>query len=315
MVRSLRRLGGSLANVPVIAVVGRPGAPLSVFTRAELTRLGVRLIKAERARNAFSWFNYANKVVATTIANEIATTENIAWIDSDILFVGEPKGLLLAENEDFAARCDPIMTAVEDGNTKGRAYWTQLCKVTLSNFDELIRIESGGPQGGKVLYFNSGVMIWRRSSAFAYVYADSFRRLLRSRIAQSDGSFFAADQVILNSVVTRARLRWRHMRYQDHHMMFPGLIDGSIAAPPMTESSIIHYSGSLTPPYRDSFIARLTRERPDAARWLAEAEADLHNIRSTKVGALTARWLKAWRGLHWRIYAARTRRCIDVSAD
>ena len=98
-------------------------------------------------------------------------------------------------------------------------------------------------------------------------------------------------------------------------MMFPGLIEGSIAAPPTTESSIIHYSGSLTPPYRDSFLDRLKGERPEAARWLADAEADLTNIRPTAFAGLTARWLKLWRGSRWRIYAARTKRCIDLMPE
>jgi hypothetical protein len=232
MVRSLRAFGGTLAQLPVIAVVGRIGAALSRDTIEEFEKLGVELIHSPHRDNPFPWFNYANKVVAVTLANRICSSKTIAWIDSDILFAAQPDGLILADDEDFAGRCEPIMASVEADSPVNRAYWAALCRVTLSNFDDLIWMDRDN-KAKKILYFNSGAFVWRRSSDFAHTYADAFSRLLKSRIAQKDGSFFAADQIILNGVITRAKLRWRHMRLQDHHMIFPGLLEGEIAAPHM----------------------------------------------------------------------------------
>ena len=42
----------------------------------------------------------------------------MAWIDSDILFAGQPDGLILSEDEDFAGRYDPIMASVEVNSAK-----------------------------------------------------------------------------------------------------------------------------------------------------------------------------------------------------
>ncbi len=310
MVRSLRTFGGALSTLPVIAVVGRIGAPLSRRTVDDLSALGVRLIHSPHRDNPFPWFNYANKIVAVALANRICDTETIAWIDSDILFAGPPEGLKLTDEEDFAGRCEPIMPSVEAGSPRNRNYWYELCRVTGSNFDDLIWLDRD-PQPKKILYFNSGAFVWRRSSDFAAVYADSFRRLLASRIAQSDGSFFAADQIILNSVVTRAKLRWRHMRVEDHHMIFPGLLEGDIAAPHMGRSSILHYSGSLAEPYRPILLARLADECPHLADWLAKEDQRTGDSTIRLANAVFAKALRVWRGFQWRLFERRAIRIAD----
>jgi hypothetical protein len=310
MVRSLRAFGGDLANLPIIAVVGRIGAPLSQHTIDSFASLSVQLIYSPHRDNPFPWFNYANKVVAVTLADRICTTATVAWIDSDILFAGQPDGLILSDDEDFAGRYEPIMASVEAGSTKNKAYWQKLCGVTLATYDDLIWLDREN-KPSKILYFNSGVFVWRRSSAFAATYADAFVRLLKSRIAQPDGSFFAADQIILNGVITRAKLRWRQMRVQDHHMVFPGLLEGDIAAPHMGESSILHYSGSLSDPYRETFVKRLEAETPELAMWLAREQARPHENRGPHHVTLFAKWLKVWRGLQWRLFDRRAIRILD----
>jgi hypothetical protein len=308
MVKSLRTFGGALSQLPLIAVVGRLGAPLGRRTVAELEALGVQLVYSGHKKNPAPWFNYANKVAAVEAANTLAKTETIAWIDSDILFAAQPDGLILSDDEDFAARCDPLLASVERGNPKNERYWRALCDVTSSDYDALIWIPQAG-RADRILLFNSGVFVWRRATDFAQDYAAAFARLLDSRIAQTDGSFFAADQIILNGVVTSSKLRWRHMRYQDHHMVFPGLLTGAVAAPHVGQSSILHYSGSLSEPYRTVFLERLARESPRLAAWLATAEEPLpkHNFLSSNA----ARWLKTWRGLQWRLYARRVIRMTD----
>ena len=314
MVSSLRQFGGALSQLPVIAVVGRIGAPLNPNTISEFSRLGVELVYSPHRNNPAPWFNYANKVVAVSLANETARTETIAWIDSDILFAAQPDGLILTDQEDFAARCEPIMASVEKGSKRNEAYWRALCDVTLSDYEKLIWIDQPN-KPSRILYFNSGVFVWRRRTDFAKTYVDSFARLLKSRIAQVDGSFFAADQIILNGVITRSNLRWRHMRYQDHHIIFPGMLEGAIAAPHVGHSSILHYSGSLAEPYRAVFLDRLTHEVPELATWLASAEAHLTprlgNQHTKTVYRLAAKWLKVWRGLQWRLFERRVVRIAD----
>ena len=310
MIRSLRTFGGEFANLPIIAVVGRLGAPLSVETTKELDKLQVKVIRSPTSDNPFPWFNYSNKVVAVSLANELASTALIAWVDSDIIFARPPTTLRLDDDEDFVARQDPLLKTLESPDDTGSGYWKRLCEVTGSNFNDLIWIGNGGGQSS-LLYFNSGFFAWRRDTKFAVNYHNAFVRLIESRLAQKDGSFFSADQVILNSVIVSSDIRWRHMRIEDHHMMFPGLLEGNAAAPSMKDSAVIHYSGSLSPPYRSIFLDRLRHEAPELEHWILDQEATLPSATTSLTIAIFAKVLKTWRGFHWRIYAHRVIRCED----
>src|ERR1043165_4311671 len=90
MVRSLREFGGAFASIPVLAVIGRRGAPLRKATIEEFRRLGVRVVKSKAADNPATWLNYANKVAAVATAEALAETSQITWFDSDIFVLQEP---------------------------------------------------------------------------------------------------------------------------------------------------------------------------------------------------------------------------------
>jgi hypothetical protein len=160
------------------------------------------------------------------------------------------------------------------------------------------------------MYFNSGLFAWRHGSAFAESYTSAFRKLIKSRIAQHDGSFFTADQVILTPVVLANSLRWRHLSIIDHFMIFQGFLDGRDAAPSMSKASAIHYSKSLEHPYRRRFLERLAHERPALHEWLEQFERGLGSERPVRKSTL-AQAFRLWRGLRWRWYARRVRRCPD----
>jgi hypothetical protein len=94
MLETLRPNGGELANARALVVEGRRGAPLANSTKKTLSRLNAELIY-DRTINPAPWFNYSNKLVACTLAQRLATTPLVAWLDSDVLIAGEPVGLLL----------------------------------------------------------------------------------------------------------------------------------------------------------------------------------------------------------------------------
>jgi hypothetical protein len=153
------------------------------------------------------------------------------------------------------------------------------------------------------LYFNSGVFVWRRSSNFAKAYLDTFVALLKSRLAQHDGNFFTADQVIIAPILIAHNLKWKHLDLADHHMIFQGMIHGAAAAPNMSNSSVIHYSRSLTPPYRDRFLDRLRSELPQIHS-LVTSNPVLERTSAGLAARATATLLKTYRGGRWRLYEA-----------
>lgn len=317
MIKSLRRFGGALADAPVMAVIGRTGAPLRSRTHEMLGELGVRIVRAER-RNPASWFNYANKVVAVAVAEEYAGTPQVAWLDSDILVAGDLRDLALAPHECFAARGEWLPPAVFENDPSSAAhlpYWAQLCRLLGTEIEALpwIEVMEGKPRIRA--YFNSGVFVWRRGCGFAPAYFDAFCRLLRSRLAQKDRTFFSADQVILGPVVFGASLPWRHLERRHHHMTFQAFIDGPDPSPPMTHASVIHYSRSLDPSHRDRFMRRLATETPALATFLQDQAHQLALPAPHWHDTVRATMLRAVRGLRWRLYAHRVTETIGLERE
>lgn len=273
MLTTLREHGGSMASAPAIAVKGRPGPALSKGTRDTLDRLGVEVVQAYRYNDA-KWFNYSNKVAAVGYAQEYAKTPVAVWLDSDVLIAGEPTELALAENEDFAGRCEYLPPAIHAGVSEHVPYWRELCEILDVNFDEVPWVDLDWPRCRMKLFFNSGVFAWRRESSFARCHRAAFRAMLRSKIAMHDGNMWQAEQVILSLIVTRERLRWRHLSLQYHHMIFQHHLTGPSASPVMTASKVIHYSKSLDPPFDKSMLERLESELPAVHEAVFASRAD-----------------------------------------
>jgi hypothetical protein len=302
MLETLRRNGGEFANARALVVVGRQGAPLSEATLLALTRLGAELMH-DRRINPAPWFNYANKIVACTVAQRVATTPLVCWLDSDVLIAAEPRGLLLEDDEAFAGRCEFLPPAMHKDDPVYVPYWRQLCALVGVHPEQLPFVHLDHLGIDMRLNFNSGVFVWRRSSVFAKAYRETFTALLESRLAQHDRNFFTADQVIIAPILLANDLRWKHLDMADHHMVFQGMIDGPGAAPGMSTSNLIHYSRSLTPPYRERFLTRLASELPHLHALVLTAPTLDRSAEG--LGARALAWLlKAYRALRWRIYAA-----------
>lgn len=303
MAESLRTFGGRLANVPVIAVIGRPGPPLPTRTVRRLAQLGVTIVKAPTEANRAKWFGYSNKVVAVGMAQSMANTPTIAWVDSDVLFADEPAGLILNPSKDFTGRVEPFHASVTVTNRLYEPYWRALAKVVGAKFDELPWRKTGREQ--RLLFFNSGVFSWRRDSDFAGAYVDAFWKVLDSRIAQPDGSFFAADQLIISPVLAAERLRWRYLDHRYHHIAFPQSIDDEEDT--MVGAAVLHYSGSLDAPFRPVFLSRLEREQPRLFEWLGSRIDDCPGS-AWRTAWATA--LKVVRRAQWKDYERNVRRCV-----
>ncbi len=300
MLSTLRANGGDYKACRVLAVVARYGAPMSPQTLALLAELHVELIYAVD-ENEVSWFNYSNKIIAVGVANRLASTPLVVWLDSDVLVAAPPSGLSLADNVDFAARCEYLPPAVIEGDMTQIPYWQALCALLSVRFEDLPWRPEDKNRRRQAIYFNSGIFVWRRCSSFASAYKEAFQRLIDSRLAQHDGSFFTADQVILSPIIIREGLRWQHLHLTDHHMIFQGQLIGDDASPHLGQSALIHYSRSLHPPWRDVFLARIRSECPHLLRFIEDQKV----TRPAAPTKLLATCLRFYRGLRWKIYASR----------
>ena len=99
MVESLRRHGGSWAQTPVWAITPRFGPSIARATREKFSQLSIEH-RVIREPHPYQWFGMWNKIAAVSYAEEHAQTEYMAFIDSDVLFTGEPDQLV---GSDFSA--------------------------------------------------------------------------------------------------------------------------------------------------------------------------------------------------------------------
>ena len=279
----------------------RYGSKLNIDTRIKLKELSAELI-VDYKNNPYTWFNYANKIAAVKIAQSLSKTKLIAWLDSDILIANEPTELILENDIDFAARCEFLPPAVHSGETTHVPYWQLLCKLLDTNYANLPDLMCDHRNIQLKMYFNSGVFVWRRSTNFAQNYYDAFVKIIASKIAQYDGNFFTADQVILGPVIVSNGLKWKNLKYTTHHMTFQGQIDGPIASPRMDKSAIIHYSKSFTTPYKDKMIIRIQEELPKIYFFFKKDIDSLQNI-IIKPKTILAKLLKNYRGARWMLFS------------
>ena len=301
MIRSLRMFGGRLANAPVITVIGRAGPSLRPTTISELDILGVRIVKSASSDNPASWFNYGNKAAAVLVAERLAVTPQITWVDSDVLFMREPLTIRLEDQEELAVA--PIATPplVTPGNATHRPYWLSVCRLFDVNFDSLPLINFQGRS--QKPNFNSGVFTWKRGSSFAKDYHTAFIRLLKSRIAQHNGEFFTVDQVILTPL--SATRRWKAISESDH-VFSPADLIAAGGAPSLEGVGILHYSTSLSSSYRSEMERSICNSSAFFYDWFRDQKIYLGKLGVRRRTGMTI--LRLWRGMHWRLYQHRIRR-------
>src|SRR5919201_856269 len=100
-IQSLRHFGGKMANLPVLAITPRFGPTLARETRRQLDELGVTYLRSD-APHPLAWYMYLTKPLVLTLAEEYLSSEQIFWLDSDILVAAEPELLWLEPEIDFA---------------------------------------------------------------------------------------------------------------------------------------------------------------------------------------------------------------------
>ena len=295
MVQSLREFGGSLSQIPVIAVIGRFGAPLRRATVNELKRLNVQIMQAEPESNPARWFNYGNKAAAVVTAEKHANTEQIIWLDSDMVFLGEPKSIVLSQGENLALAPIDTPPAVHPDDGTHVAYWNKVCSLEGVDFKDVPWVDFKGVRFK--LNCNSGIFTWRRGSGFAGRYHAAFCKLLNSRIAQSTGEFFTVDQVILTPLAQT--FKWKIILEKDHAFS-PGDFFRLGNAPDLSGVKLLHYSTAFKGPYKQEIMRRILNANPDFFCWLSEQTFEPG--KSSTLNSVLALSLRVIRGLRYRAF-------------
>ncbi len=268
MLRTLRGHGGRLAGAPVLAVGPRRNAPIRASTRQALRALDVEHV-VDPSQNPMPWFNFANKIAATLIAEKRATTPTVLWLDSDIIVAEEPSSCLLEADADFAGRGEPLAPATRDPGDPYEAFWRRACGHLDIDFDALPFLDLEPPHRPVRLYVNGGVFAWRRGKGYVESYRDTFLEVMRRRITPPNGDNSLNEQFCVALAAHRIGLRFRQLDRRDNHFAFPDAEKGPGGPLPLGDARIIHYSKSGSGSNWPLFVARLRRERPEIAEEFA----------------------------------------------
>jgi hypothetical protein len=190
--------GGRFAQCPVLAIAPRAGPPVAKSTLREFDALRVRYVR-RALRHRFDWLGFANKPHAAVIADELATTKHIVWLDGDVLVVEEPSALDAPQYDaDEVLACVEEIGPVSTGpGDRFEPFWQALATGAGVGSQPFT---NAGPSAKRIrLHFNSGVFRFRRGSGFAQRYLELFEKLYALRVMpKDDPTMFLHEQIIFS---------------------------------------------------------------------------------------------------------------------
>jgi hypothetical protein len=264
-VESLRLFGGRFASAPVLAITPRLGAPLSSCTRRRFRELDVEHVRLA-SRRRFSWYHYLNKPAALAKAEQLAATELIVFLDSDTLVLKDPEALDLGEGEGVAA----TINDTELGGTTGPGHpneeaWQKICELVGLAPDGLPWVETPLDAKRIRLYFNSGVLAYRRSLAIGARQLELLLRVFDDGIRLPGSAGRMVEQVVLSPLVVARSLPWKLLPFSHNTSMISDL---EYEPRYLREAHVLHYHDSMSPSRWSEFLLRMEAEQPRAASWL-----------------------------------------------
>jgi hypothetical protein len=313
MIESLRRWGGAFADAPVFAVTPRRGPSLSPETLTAFKRLNVCYLY-KPTNSSHSWFRFYNKPLSLLAAENVADTELIAWLDSDILIAREPELLRLEGGVDFAAcPSEKEMGSCGPGDPF-ESIWRANCQVLGIDIDSLPWVMSE-PDGFRIrLYWNGGVFVYRKSTGFARHYLDTCTRLMeaRNRLASSGFTIGFNEMSAIGFSMHKMGLKWRALPYSHNHSINKRSHSRLYREDQFREAPVIHHHDSMLPDFWDTFLQCVQTTHPLVGQWLSGL-GPLQNERPFAT-RLVGRALRIFRDRKERAYISSCRIVDQVNA-
>jgi hypothetical protein len=275
MVESLRRFGGAYADYPVWAVKPRFGPPISRRTRQEFDRLSVQYRHTSRT-DPHAWYAYINKTQALTLAEDLAPTEFIGWLDADLLFTAEPSELTPAADQDIAACSSDNAGGTTGPGDPCEPFWREATAAVGLNVDQLPWVMTER-EGDRIrLYWNSGVFVFRRGTGLAAEHDRCTRRLLDVNLGSAVTGVFFTEQFGLALAAARLNLRRKQLPHSHNYEMGSAIHSRWYQEVKLRAARIVHYHDFMWPPHWPTFVGCLKATHPAVSAWL-EPLGPLHN--------------------------------------
>jgi hypothetical protein len=265
---SLRHFGGRFANCAMLAVTPRFGAPLNRKTLAAFESLNVEYLNV-RPPNPFAWYPLMNKPLALQAAAEKTQAEQICFLDSDMIVMGEPDLLLLDDETDFTA-CAPDKNIGSAGDDDlNTPFWKEVCRVVGLSYSDLPWIHAHRDNVNIRLYFNSGIFTFRKAGSFVGAYHRITADLLNAKVASKISDIYFHEQEAIGLAAVKQKLRWKPLPHEYNYAVGRKIMDRYEPAK-VKNGIILHYHDMMWPENWATLMQHLKTDRPEVHDWLAE---------------------------------------------
>jgi hypothetical protein len=220
----------------------------------------------------YPWFKFLNKPLALVTAEEIICSKAVGFLDSDLLFVGEPEELDPLSSEDFLGfpvECKEMGT-IGPGDPY-EPLWQQFCRVLGVDIEDLPWVITAETNQRVRLYFNGGIFVYRRSTDFSRNYLNICLQLLDSRIStQAEGySEGVKEMSAIGFAVMKLGLKWRSLPYSHDYVMMSKTHGSWYREDLLRQARIVHYHDSMWPSFFPVFLDCLRSTHPEVEEWVA----------------------------------------------
>jgi len=265
--RSIRRYAGRFANAPIHTFQPRAGLEIAEETADELRALGVEH-HTVLLNSRFHGYPIGNKIIVSAFAERFLDEEILVFLDSDTFFAGEPALFDLPGGVDAAAwPVDRKRNGSTGPGDPHDTYWTDLYRVF--GVREEPFVESNSDQERIRAYFNSGLVVARRSAGIMNEWLDVFLQMEEDKRLPPDGSMQFLDQVSLAIVLAK---RWQRVSQLDWRYNYPLPQRARLAEPArsagLQEMIHIHYHRWFQKPEFLRLLRPPLDLESDVARWL-----------------------------------------------
>jgi hypothetical protein len=266
--QSVRQFGGRFSSCAMMAVTPRFGAPLSHKTLKAFESLEVEYLNV-RPPNPFAWYPLMNKPLALAAVAQRTSAQQICFLDSDMIVMGEPNLLQLEDGMDFTA-CAPDKNIGSAGDDDlNTPFWKQACSVVGLNFNDLPWVHAYRDNVDIRLYFNSGIFTFQKSGGFVDAYQRITTDLLKAKIASQVSDIYFHEQEAIGLAAAKLKLNWRPLPHEYNYAVGRKIMDKYEPAK-VRNGIILHYHDMMWPENWPTLLQHLKTDRPEIADWLSE---------------------------------------------
>ena len=202
MVESVRRFAGAMKDTPIYSYQVREGKDVSPLTIAKLKSLGVEHQKVV-LNIKYPDYPLANKPLLGAYVEANLDAEIIVFLDSDLVFFGEPQEFYLPESYEVGIRPEHEKmigsTGQDDPNDD---YWQHL--YSLAGVERSLYVTTTVDRYKIRAFWNSGVVAVRRKGGIFTAWKETFERLVEPGIKVNQANFYY-EQSSLSATISALR--------------------------------------------------------------------------------------------------------------